>query len=432
MITVRFSVLLRENTRFRHLWMGQVVSELGNWFNFIAELGLARALSGSALSASLIVASHLLPFCVLGPFAGAIADRFPRRTVMIAADLARAVLALGFLLVTTPERLWIAYVCAAGLTSLAAFFEAAKNASMPNLARGKQLLPANALMHATRFMQMSVGAALGGLASEQFGHRAAFAINAVSFVVSAFYVARIPGHALENDPAESGAEDGRREAPRTIGSLARDLGDALEFIRRTPIVLAIMLLNFGWALGGGMNAVINDRFGGRVFALPGTTGDTGVAVLNGAAGMGLMLGMVAARRVSHWVSSREAVGPFMGWAIVASGLIFAVSGFMPSVWLMGAVFVVNRLVLSAEYAVQETVLMVALPDELRGKVMTLDRSVELATMALAALAGGALFEALPPQAVPVIAGVLMASPGFLWLLALAQGRLRVTRAALGA
>ncbi len=187
------------NVPFRRLWLGQVVSELGTWFAFIAELGLVRTLSGTALSASLIVAAHLLPYCIVGPAAGAIADRFPRRTMMIAADLGRAVLALGFLFATSPDRLWIAYVCAAGLTSLNAFFEAAKNASMPNLAKGDQLLPANALIHAMRFLQMSIGAMIAGIVTEWLGYRTAFLINAASFVVSAFFVARIAVTALEPD-----------------------------------------------------------------------------------------------------------------------------------------------------------------------------------------------------------------------------------------
>lgn len=424
MSTVTFSRLLRTNARFRNLWGGQVVSELGTWFNFIAELGLVRALSGSAWAASLVVVAHLLPFCLIGPFAGAIADRFSRRWLMISADLARAVIALGFLFVTTPERLWIAYVCAAAISSLTAFFEGAKNAAMPNLARGDELLPANALMHATRFLQMTLGAVLGGWASYAFGYQTAFGLNAVSFVVSALFIARIPARALASAAADAGG-------PRTFRGLAADLAEAFAFIRATPVVLGIVALNFGWALGGGMNQVIADRFGGIVFAEPGTSGDWGVGLLNAASGLGLMLGMVVARQVGSWVGARERVGPFMGWAVLVSGLIASFSGLMPSIWLMALLFVANRVILSAEYAVQETVLMTSLPDHLRGKVFTIDRSVELATMALSALIAGALFETIPAEAVPAIGGILMAVPGLVWLVAIQQGRLRVSRAALG-
>ena len=424
MASVTYPQLLRTNAQYRNLWLGQVVSELGNWFNFIAELGLARALSGSALSASLIVAAHMLPYCLLGPVAGALADRFPRRALMIAADAARAVAALGFLLVTSPDRLWIAYVCAAAISCFSAFFDAAKNAAMPNLARGPELLPATSLMHATRFLQMTIGAMLGGLASEAFGYETAFAINALSFVVSAAFILRIPAHALAAD------RSGEPRAPATLRSLTTDLGEAVAFIRATPLVLAIFALNIGWALGGGMSQVVADRFGGIVFNEDGGRGDTGVAFINAAAGLGLVVGMVLARRVGLWIGARDQVGGFMGWTIAVSGVLYAASGLMPSIWLMSALIAVSRIILSAEYAVQDTALLVAIPDRLRGKVYTIDRAAELGTMSLAALLAGGLFEALPARAVPVVAGMLMALPGFVWLAALARGRFAIAGNAL--
>ena len=426
MPTVTYANLLRTNVPFRRLWLGQVVSELGTWFAFIAELGLVRTLSGTALSASLIVAAHFLPFCIVGPMAGALADRLPRRTLMIAADLGRAVFALGFLFATTPDRLWVAYFCAAGLTSFSAFFEAAKNASMPNLAKGDQLLPANALIHAMRFLQLSLGAMLAGLVTEWLGYRAAFVINAASFVVSAYFVSRIAVTALEPDLQALALY-----ASTSVRSLTADVREAIVFVWRTPLVFAITALNFGWALGGGMAQVINDRFGGIIFAEPGQTGDRGVAILNAAAGVGLLIGMVVANRMGAWVSARKIVGPFIGWMLVMSGLVFALSAAAPNIWVMALVFVVNRAILSAEYAVQDTVLMVALPDGLRGKVHTIDRSIELAIYGLSALVAGLLFTVLEPRAVPVVSGLLMAIPGVVWLIALSRGRLAVGHSALG-
>ncbi len=346
---------------------------------------------------------------------------------MIAADLARSVVALGFLFVTSPERLWIAYVCAAAISVLSAFFDAAKNAAMPNLASGTSLLPATTLMHATRFLQMTIGAMLGAAASEAFGYHTAFAINAASFVVSAGFILRIPRSALQPDEV-----DRATAAPASPRQLMADLGEAVRFIRTTPLVLAITLLNVAWALGGGMTSVINDRFGGIVFAKPGTTGDSGVAVLNGAIGVGLALGMIAARRAGNWVGSREKVGGFMGWTIMLSGAIYAIGGAMPTLWGMAVLFAVSRIILSAEYAVQDTALLVAIPDRLRGKVYIIDRALELGTFSVSAVVAGGLFAVLPWRAVPAISGLLMAAPGAVWLGALARGWFRIPRRALGA
>src|SRR5262249_12457735 len=119
-------------------------------------------------------------------------DRFSRRTVMIATDLLRVLVALTPLLVRRPEDLWIAYVSTALLSFFGTFFEAAKNAAVPNITGERDLLAGNALMFSSRFLLMSVGAALGGWTAAYFGYAAAFVINAISFVASAYSVWLVP------------------------------------------------------------------------------------------------------------------------------------------------------------------------------------------------------------------------------------------------
>src|SRR5688572_10185914 len=129
MISLTYKQLLWKSRSFRLLWAGQVVSELGNWFNFIAVLGLVRAITNAGTTElAILVVLRFAPFAILAPVAGALVDRWSRRTVMIAADALSAITALGFLLVRDPSDLWIAYVCVTALTLLSAFFEAAKNA----------------------------------------------------------------------------------------------------------------------------------------------------------------------------------------------------------------------------------------------------------------------------------------------------------------
>src|SRR2546422_11154715 len=141
MNSLTYMQLLRGNRSFRRLWAGRVVSELGNWFNFIAALGLVRTVSHAAPEVTtIILIARLVPFTLFAPLAGAFVDRWSRRTVMIFADLARIGVALGFLLVHGPEQFWIAYVCTALLSFFGAFFEAAKNASLPNITGEHDLL----------------------------------------------------------------------------------------------------------------------------------------------------------------------------------------------------------------------------------------------------------------------------------------------------
>src|SRR5437667_3153432 len=193
MDSLTYMQLLRTNRSFRRLWGGQVISELGNWFNFIAGLGLVRVVSNKAPEVTtIILLCRLVPFTLFAPLAGAFVDRWSRRTVMIATDLARVAVALGFLLVKRPEDLWIAYLCTALLSFFGSFFEAAKNAAVPNITGDRDLLAGNALMFSSRFLLMSFGAALGGFTSANVGYKAAFIVNALSFFASAYSVWLIP------------------------------------------------------------------------------------------------------------------------------------------------------------------------------------------------------------------------------------------------
>src|SRR6266478_5773747 len=157
---------------------------------------------GDPAVTTIILLARLLPFTLFAPLAGAFVDRWSRRMVMIVSDFARVAIALGFLLVHRPEDLWIAYLCTALLSFFGSFFEAAKNAAVPNITGERDLLAGNALMFSSRFLLMSLGAALGGWTSAHVGYQAAFVINAVSFLGSAYSVWLVPENETRQSPVE--------------------------------------------------------------------------------------------------------------------------------------------------------------------------------------------------------------------------------------
>jgi MFS family permease len=94
-----YVALLRNNSSYRNLWLGQVVSLLGDWFNLVATATLVQQLTGSSAQVGLLFALRMLAPFLVSPFAGVVADRFDRRRVLIATDLLRAAVVLGFVLV---------------------------------------------------------------------------------------------------------------------------------------------------------------------------------------------------------------------------------------------------------------------------------------------------------------------------------------------
>src|SRR6185369_13700644 len=236
-----YTQLLRRNRSFRRLWIGQVISELGNWFNFIAALGLVRVVSHADPEVTtILLISRLAPFTLFAPLAGAFVDRWSRRGVMIATDLLRVVVALGFLLVHRPEDLWIAYLCTALLSVFGTFFEAAKNAAVPNITGERDLLAGNALMFSSRFLLMSIGAALGGWTAAHVGYAAAFIINAISFIVSAYSVWLVP----ENETRQERNEVA--EPRQRYTGYWSDIREGWSYIVSHAPVATILGINIIW------------------------------------------------------------------------------------------------------------------------------------------------------------------------------------------
>jgi len=146
----------------------------------------------TSLATTILLVSRMLPFLVVAPFAGVFADRYSRKHIMIAADLFRALAALGYLIVGTRGPVWAVFICSALLSSFGTFFEAAKNGALPNLVTGHELLTANVLMFSTRFLQFTLGSALGGLTAARFGYgEAAITSNLMSASMGAAISTRL-------------------------------------------------------------------------------------------------------------------------------------------------------------------------------------------------------------------------------------------------
>jgi MFS family permease len=424
MHSATYREVLKGNRDFRNLWTGQVISELGTWFSFIAELGLVRIFSGSALATTALMVARLLPYLLVAPFAGVIVDRVSRRRVMIVTDLARAVVALCFLGAASIGSVWAVCLCSATMSSLGVFFDAAKNASIPNLVAPRELLTANVLMFSTRFLQFTLGSALGGITAAQFGYQAAFVVDSLSFVASTVFVAMIPASAMKRRLAattdEHQAEDGDTAAvERASGRFFSDLREGFAYIWATPFVRGVIGVNVGWALGGGMNNVLYDQIGGHMFAGgEGDRGDLGVATLFTAAGIGLFLGMLLARRVGAWVAEERRATLFIGWALIVHGIFFSMAGLMSSLAAVAICVAISRLIIAMEFGVQETLVMRVIPDDYRGRVFTTDRSLEFGVMTLSMMVGGWMLGYFSPLTMMIISGALSASPGAVWLLAM--------------
>lgn len=409
--------LIKNNRNFRNLLVGQYVSELGNWFNFIAGQGIVRHVTGGAVEPLMIfLICRTLPWALLMPFAGTLADRISRWKLMLITDIVRIFLSLSFLFVRSEEDLWIIYVGSVFMSSAASLFDGAKSAVTPNLVGKEGLLAGTALMFSSRFLLMAVGNALGGIAVTFFGYEVAFVINSLSFLVSAYSIWLIPREATEQ------AETRNREKDTFFNEML----EGLKFMIQQPFVFTIILMNLIWAVGGGAIQIILERLGGDVYApKENLSSDFAIGMLWGANGLGLAVGMLIAHRIGAWVEHKKRTSFFIGSTLILQGVLFGIAGFMPGLWLAALMFFISRVVIGVEYAVQETLFQHALPDYIRGRISTLDRGLEITVFSVSIYLAGISLSVITPQMLAAASGILTAFAALIWFARSDKGNLKL-------
>ena len=177
---------------FRTLWAAGVISEAGDWLLLVALPIVVFRLTGSALGTAAAFAAELGPGVVLAPVGGRLADALDRRRLMIAVSMLQALAVVPLVLVGERQGLAIVYAVIVTQASLAALFGPAKNALLPSLVEARQLVSANSLMGLGAAVGRLVGGPLGGLLLAAGSLPAIVVTDAVSFVVAAVLIARLP------------------------------------------------------------------------------------------------------------------------------------------------------------------------------------------------------------------------------------------------
>ena len=284
--------VLRRNPAFQRLWLAQVVSQAGDWLSrmavlaLIGELGGGPALAGTGALYAGEMLARLLPTGLMGWLAGPVADRLPRRALMIASDLVRAGLVLGLLLVRRAEHLPLLYGLILAQMGVTIFFESARSASVPNTVRREDLHEAYTLSAATWSVMLSVGAFAGGFLVPAIGREGVFVLDAASYVVSALCLVGLRLPPVPEHPTRFRMRD---------ALLLRELREAWRHVRAAGALPAVLAKTF-WGGAGGYLVLIavagNERFAGA-----GLGTATAIALLYAARGLGTGLGPVLARRL---------------------------------------------------------------------------------------------------------------------------------------
>lgn len=403
--------ILRRNRNYRHCWLGQVVSEVGDHFNSIAVLSLALHLTGSGFTVGAVMIARVLPAVLAGPIAGVVLDRLDRRKVMIASDLLRAVVAALHILLLTYPATWLLYTLSGLLMFASPFFNSGRTAILPRIASPEELGAANALTQTTSWLTLAIGTMLGGISTAGLGYQWAFAANATSFVFSALAIWSL------HSPAGHFRPD-RSTSPVRRASNYEEFREGLRYMRSRPLIFGIGLLGIGWATGGGAAQVLFTLFGQSVYQ----RGPAGTGIIWSFAGLGLVIGGFLAHRLEPHLDFRR-YKRTVTFAFFFHGLCYAIFSVMPTIWGAVVFITLSRVFMAMNSVMNRTMLLLHVPDGLRGRVFTTVETMANSVMMLSMGAAAVACTVYSPRQIGFVAGLLSASTALFWGWADAAGKL---------
>ena len=409
--------LIQGNRSFRYLWSGQNISLTGDWFNLIASAALIASLtqSGTAIG-GLFVVRMLAPFLV-SPIAGVVADRYSRKFIVISTDLLRCFIVLGFVLVREPQHVWLIYVLTAIQSASQGFYFPAWNSILPDITKPQELGIANALSSATWSVMLAFGAALGGLVSGIAGVYPAFVIDAITFLLSAIIIFRMPYQSTVT-----------RQSDQSIGAGIRQYLDGLAYLRRHfdtftialhKGILGLMIIGF--------YQVVQVTIAEKYFPI-GEGGSISLGLIYVMSGIGSGIGPILGR---NWARDRDRqlrllialgyVSVMVGFAISATlislpvvlfgGLLRGIGGGL--VWVLGT-----------------QLLLQIVPNAVRGRVFSTEFAIYSLLAAVSSGGTGWLIDtSMGISGVLLLGSALLVVPTLLWMLWIFIGKRDLTPSA---
>ena len=391
--------LLRQNRNYRYQWLGQIVSETGDYFNNIAVFALVMEKSGSGLVVSRVMLARAIPAMLAGPLAGVLLDRLDRKQIMIASDLIRAVVAAGFLFTVHQPRPWLLYVLSALLMFASPFFTSGRAAILPSIATADELHAANSLTQTTQWATLTAGTLLAGFSAAALGYHWAFVINFLSFLFSAWAIWRIRvpgGFRVPKDSAQPATHPWR------------DFRLGIAYMRSVPLLMGSALLQVGWAMGGGAAQILFALFGEQVFH----RGAAGIGAIWASAGVGLLVGGAIAHNAGRLTFNTFKRAVTVSY--IAHGVAYMLFSQAPSFAAALFFMMLSRVGMAVTTILGTTQILRHTPDQYRGRVFATLESLRWSGMMVSMAATGIVSQHTGPRTIGLVAGAFGTLTALAW------------------
>lgn len=359
---------------FRRLWYSTSLSSFGDWLGLLAITATATSLFDDFASQNFalggVLLFRLLPAVVLGPLAGAFADRFDRRKTMVVTHVIRFLLFASIPLVG--ELIWL-FIAQFLIEAVSLFFIPAKDAAVPNMVRKDQLESANQLSLITTYgltpvlaavvfsLLAALDGAMGGILTALDENDLALYLNSLTYLLAAVIIWNLPSiSGRVAAPSDSGDGEGDGE------SFLRSLRTGLSFAGRTPLVRGLVVGITGAFMAAG--AVIATA---QAFSRSLDAGSAAYGLLFGAVFVGLGLGIAVGPSVARDLSRQR----LFGVAIVGAGIMVVLLAWSIALWVALVLVVGMGFFAGIAYLAGFTLLGSEIEDAVRGRTFALIHSL---------------------------------------------------------
>lgn len=391
--------LLHERN-FLLFWLGRVVSTFGDAVTNLTLLILINTLTGSTAAIATLTILLAIPSVTIGLLGGVYADRWERKRILLVADFVRGVLVLGFLLVDSPQRLWLLYTLAFAQACVGALDSPARGAILPQVAPPAGLLAANALSQTGNILaSMLGGVAAGALVGFSTSYWPAFSVDALTFFISFALVAVMVVRPVERTSTATG-----QSFWANFLSVISDLRAGLALIAQTPGLWGSMIVAGVMMLGLGSVNVLFVPFLANVLRVP--------LAWFGVVEFAQVLGMVLSGGLAATVL-RFKLGHVISGGALGLGVAVALIAFTGAPWqVMVLLFGIGCFITPLQAAVS-TLLQTTVPSTSLGRVQAAMNTAISAANLLSMASAGLLGAWLGVRNVFIFAGAVSVLAGLL-------------------
>jgi MFS family permease len=379
-----------QHRNYRLFFGGQLISLVGTWMQQVAQAWLVLQLTGDPIWLGIVAAAQFVPVMILGLFAGVAADALPKRRVLLWVQAAMMILALALaaLVITGLVQVWMIVVLALLLGVANAVDMPVRQSFAVELVGREHVGNAVALNSAMFNGARILGPAAAGLAIGAFGVAAAFLINGLSFLAVIVGLRLMDDRELQLPP--------RIARPTSVRAVVQNLAEGLEYVRRTPVVLlAVVVVGITATVGMNWGVLIPAYAQGDLMS-----DATGYGFLMAASGVGALLASLRLVFGGRPRPTRLATGALiLGVASVA----LALSRFFPASLVLMVLIGFGAVLMAAT---GNTTIQMAVPDHLRGRVMSVYTTVFSASVPIGGLAMGAIASGFGTAIAICIGGIL--------------------------